>query len=473
MREKGFIWAIIFVLSVSFCFAQIDVEIDTIKNTITTGDTALFNVTVTNNLNHDDRFRLRFSEDVEWTILTDPLTYKLSRFDLQVGESANFLVKARPSPAANVPFNQYVFALIVESINTDQKGSARMTIGYGPQFTDVEYSAVVSATAEVPAVVDPRKPMNIRLFIKNHNPLNITDLEVIIESELFSKYQNIPLGPRKTRELSFTQDFDDLQKPATDTLSIKLRRNNVTLVSIEKNYQIMAYAELEETTEEHEEFFLKKTTYSYQNIGNHGKGELIKKPISKIDRLFTKTEPDARLIRDGGLSLGWQVNLDPHESQSIQITTDYRPLLFIAVIMLALLVGHRLLKSSVSVDKSAEVIKERDGGITGIQVILTVKNKSAHVKDVWMVDSVPSILHVVRKFSVGTPEPERISTHEHKGTLIKWNLGEMEPGEERIIRYKAKARLTIIGSFNLPAAVLKYTAAAQRIIYSNRLRIVV
>ena len=79
---------------------EITIDVDPVKDTISAGDTAVFDVTITNNLHYDDTFKISFSNDVEWTILTDPLKYKLSKVLIPSGESIDFLVKIRASPSA-------------------------------------------------------------------------------------------------------------------------------------------------------------------------------------------------------------------------------------------------------------------------------------------------------------------------------------------------------------------------------------
>ena len=51
-----------------------------------------------------------------------------------------------------------------------------------------------------------------------------------------------------------------------------------------------------------------------------------------------------------------------------------------------------------------------------------------------------------------------------------WNLPTVEPYEERIITYKIKSKLSIVGGLTLPAAYLKYKPrnGREQIILSNK-----
>ena len=55
-----------------------------------------------------------------------------------------------------------------------------------------------------------------------------------------------------------------------------------------------------------------------------------------------------------------------------------------------------------------------------------------------------------------------------KGTVLKWDIPELAPGEERLISYDIRSKLSIIGSFTLPRAKIKFTKDGKdKIIFSN------
>ncbi len=473
MRAKNIIWIIMFILVLNSVHA-ITVESNAVKNAIGAGDTAIFNVTIVNDLKYDDSFGLSFSDDVEWTILTDPLSYKFSKFKLKVGESANFLVKIRASPSAHLSYNQYIIGLTVKGESTKETESERLIIGYGPQFlTPKEYAALIVASAEVDDKVDPREDMKITVFLRNRNPLNITELEIYAKSPLFEKFILTELGPLEEKSVVFMQKFDPLQKPAHDKVTIYIARRNSTLVSLEKNYEIISYSQFEEkrTTEKS---FLKTITYvNFKNNGNHGKTEKVAYETAFIKSLFTRTVPDADLSKsEDGRYLVWDINLESNDETTIVVIESYLPLLFILSVVVVALVLARVLRSPVVVKKEAILLSKKQGGIAGMKVMLKVNNRSNRVvRDVWIVDSIPNIAKLESAEEVGSLEPHRVVKHHKKGTLVKWKVGDLEVGEERILRYRVKARLAIVGAFTLPAAVVKCDYAGKnKYTYSNRLK---
>ncbi|MBS1266921.1 MAG: hypothetical protein MAG795_00890 [Candidatus Woesearchaeota archaeon] len=476
MRAKHLIWFIVLVLSILSINPVLGISIETeaIKSAIGAGDNALFNITVVNDMKYDDKFSLRFSDDVKWTILTDPLSYKFSKFDLAVGESANFLVKIRASPSAHQSYNQYIIGLTVKGVVTKESETAQLVIGYGPQFlSPKEYAALIVANAQVTQEVDPREDMKITVNLRNRNPLNITNLKIQAFSPLFEKETVTELGPLEEKSVVFTHKFDPGQNPVEDKVSIYISRKNSTLVSLQEIYKIVAYSQLEEQRTTKKSFLKKVYNINYKNNGNSKTSETVAFKTTGIKRLFSKTIPDADVKKtEDGRYLVWNIDLEADEEKTMIVVENYIPLLFIFCVILIAVVLARVLRSPVEVKKGAVIISKKQGGIAGMKVLLKVKNRSKRVvRDVWIVDSVPNIAELGSEQQVGSIEPHRVVKHHKKGTLVKWKVGDLEVGEERIIRYQIKAKLAVVGAFTLPAAVIKCDyAGKKKYTYSNRLR---
>ena len=58
-------------------------------------------------------------------------------------------------------------------------------------------------------------------------------------------------------------------------------------------------------------------------------------------------------------------------------------------------------------------------------------------------------------------------THDIKGTLLKWNIDILEGFEERMITYKIKSKLSILGSLKLSPAVIKFKNSRGNIVISH------
>jgi hypothetical protein len=88
-----------------------------------------------------------------------------------------------------------------------------------------------------------------------------------------------------------------------------------------------------------------------------------------------------------------------------------------------------------------------------ITIKLHVKNKSANeVKDLIVRDVAPPIVHVVPKFETLKPEIKETP----QGTELVWRFDSLKAGEERILLYKVKPNVDLLGSLKLPAAQIRF-----------------
>ena len=83
-----------------------------------------------------------------------------------------------------------------------------------------------------------------------------------------------------------------------------------------------------------------------------------------------------------------------------------------------------------------------------------------------IVDKIPNIADLEKGLSIGTLHPTKILKHERKGTIIKWLIEQLDAGDERVISYKIKSHLSILGEFRLKSRSL---TAAGRISCVSRL----
>jgi hypothetical protein len=90
------------------------------------------------------------------------------------------------------------------------------------------------------------------------------------------------------------------------------------------------------------------------------------------------------------------------------------------------------------------------------------------LKDIKIIDIVPTIADIKKEFPEGTLKPSAILKHSSKGILLKWEIPELAPGEERLISYDIRTKLSILGSFTLPRAKVKYIKdGKESVVISN------
>ena len=200
----------------------------------------------------------------------------------------------------------------------------------------------------------------------------------------------------------------------------------------------------------------------------------IKLDSSLIQMLFTSSKPKGKFIKeDEKRYLSIPVELPPGKSITIQITKNYITLLII-IILIAVIIGlYYAFRSPLTIQKKATNIAFKEGGISELKVILNVINRSkTRLKGIEIIDKIPNIADLEKGLTIGTLHPTQILKHERKGTIIKWLIEDLEAGDERVISYKIKSHLSILGEFSLTPTIGKFNLKGKEIItHSNSLGI--
>ncbi len=131
-------------------------------------------------------------------------------------------------------------------------------------------------------------------------------------------------------------------------------------------------------------------------------------------------------------------------------------------------------KSPIVLRKRAVITKSDDeGALSEVKVTLEVVNKLRKpINDLEIIDLVPAIANVEKSLELGTLKPHAIK-HTKLGTKVVWSMAEIDGLEHRLITYKVKAKLNILGTFSLPRASLHYKKAKGKKgkVFSNIFRL--
>ena len=74
--------------------------------------------------------------------------------------------------------------------------------------------------------------------------------------------------------------------------------------------------------------------------------------------------------------------------------------------MLCALVAYLLLRSPIVLKKKAKIVNTKEGGISELKIILSVKNRSGkHVNNVRIIDIIPRLAEFIEKVYEGTLNP--------------------------------------------------------------------
>ncbi len=469
-RRLGILITLFLICASSVIATDFVVDIDPVKDKIASNESAVFELSI-DNFGKDDRFSLS-SKDPRWSLLTVPLTHFTSGVPVEAnGTSDGTTIYLKP---VGLSVGKYKVGFEISSRNTGETQEELLDIEIG------SYAAgqpVIRTGLElVPAVTLPGNKISIKVNLENQNTLNMQGLSLKIVSDLVSAEEKFDLAALEEKTLELTADIDASAEAKEYNIKAIITRDNEIVGQTEAILSVLtSLPEFKKEVISSTGFLKAIDELTVTNDGNARIAKTVTMPASTIKRWFTSAEPDFKVVKqDGKRLIGWDVDLKAGESMRIVITRDYKTFTFAVVLIFALIAAYFVVRPSVYAKKTAMKISKKEGGIGELNILLKVKNRSNKtIQDVMVEDSIPKIAELVKEEYVGTLAPASIFRHETRGTVMRWELGNLEPKEERLLRYRLKSRISILGSFNLPKIKVKYVQDEKPVtIYSRKKRIV-
>ena len=470
--KKFLIFIVALVLLINNAHAiTFDVKVAAIKDNVVVDEAAEFNLTIQNNLDTTEDFTIKKAGYPFWDMYTKPLENQLS-LRVPAQGSASIILFVNPLHITSV--DTYTLDTSIVLDRTGEQHKVPITVGIISTGTLIQgYVPTVLASVSVPEKVDPRKEFTISIVANNQNIINYTNLTLRVESSLFTDEVYFPLGPKEDKTVQIQKKLDSSMPPQTIKLSIEiLKDDRVIVFPIEKALDVTEYAAQENLPME--ESFLKKMAGIKVFSNNPDYKSTLKIETTPFKNLFSSTNPRSKTIKENGkYYLVWQVNLDQDKAMTVFVNENYRPLVVIILFTIVAIVLYFVFRSPIVVRKSIANVGMSEGGISEAKVVVRVKNRSSNqITNIEVMDNVPNIAHVEKEISIGSMQPHAILQHPKKGVMMKWILESLEPGDERVLSYKMRSRLPILGEFNLPAATAR-TKVGNKLVISNSNRVTV
>lgn len=470
--KKYLILILIMLLVVPIVFSSdFEVTITPVKDKIYKEEDALFNVTITNNEETEQKFK--FKTNVLWNIMSEPLSDYFSGMVVQPGSSKTTLLKLSPPVYTNI--GPQKLDLEITSTSDDYSEINEITVyiqstAYGYQG----YMPYIVTTLFVdPIKWDPREKLTAKVKLKNTNILNLSNvvIDLTTQNGLMHKKREISLNPLEERTEIFIISLSPQIAPGDDVIVVEVSSNGEVFPPDFVNIEIVSYSNFDKIKNVEEGFLKTKSIIEIFNDGNDVGSELYKVQTSLFRSIFTYTTPRAKTMReDGNTYLVWELVLNPSEKITITYNENYRSLLALVIIISLIIYLYFLMRSEVVIKKNAEVLKMEEGGISKIKITLNVRNRSKNkLEHIKLIEKIPKIAELIKEDYVGTLKPSKILTHDVKGTLLKWNIDALEGFEERMITYKIVSKLSILGTFVISPSVAKFknTKGKITITHSN------
>ena len=456
-----------------YAVSPFDVYSKDVTNSIFPDETAIFTVTIVNNLDVPDTYRLNLM-GLSWSLQSDPLSDYLSGITIPAHNIHEVNLKLKP--IGTLEYGTYQLELGIDSQQSKNSKSIFLIINLrNPQPPIKDYFAVVSKIIEIPGVIDPRETVPIGINLENLNPKNISNLEVQLSSKLINEQTVSSLAPLEKKKITFQVNLDPLTPPQKDILVLTLLVDGRVLQPIIKEpFEIIEYSEIVKEISPPEKGFLSsQQTIKFTNKGNVDKIYMHEQKVGFFEDLFTSSDPKAyKIKKDEATYLAWDLQLGPDATQSITVKTSYIPLFILIVVIVLAIIAYYIFRSPITVTKEASILATKEGGISNLKIVLHIKNRSNQVMDnVTIVDKIPNIAEIEKEPELGSIKPTQILQSAREGTVVKWEIGSVEKLEERIITYRMKSKLTIIGGINIPSATVRFAdnRGKEQVANSNRL----
>ena len=190
------------------------------------------------------------------------------------------------------------------------------------------------------------------------------------------------------------------------------------------------------------------------NVGNVNYTLKITETLPKISRglFFASPEPTSVEEVEEALLYSWEVTMQPGESVRIR----YQAAFYVLWVAGAAAGGVGLLfYRRVSLPTLTKKHRYKGPLSPKHEIPISIELKNRHRKEIRRIeveDFVPSLARVVRKFETLKPSLKE----KDEGTTLLWKIPHLRPGEERVLTYRIKPVVDIVGTLNLPAARMSY-----------------
>jgi hypothetical protein len=470
--KQAIVFILVFLLSIIAVSAIPDFYLNAtpVKNNIYPNESAEFIFTITNNRVFNMSFTLKSPQLTFWDIMAKPLY-----------DYPNVHAGANSSKQINLFFNPLSSAIgtgtkIVTIEATSDKGikqSQSVTIYIIPEGTKFGqyYPRVVIEQMEIPRRIDPKEELVLFFKMVNKNSLDIPKVAFRLSSRLIKEtIVEFPMPPYNETLLRVVPELDEYAYAGTDTVKMDIIVDGDIINGYEREVEIKAVDIPYEAQENMSKSFL-KTVYTYDvlNPSNINKTEAYYLPTSYLDRIFSFTRPKAKISKAEGHNYAWDLKLAPGERTTVIVIRSYRSLLYLAIALVVFLIIYYIFRPDLVINKNAAKIVSKEGGFSESTIQMILKNISNYrLEDINVEEIIPNIAEYVAEQIIGVVTPLSVKKFELRGTVLRWHFDELAPKEERILTFKMRTKLDVVGKFKLSTTKAEYVKKGKkRMAFSN------
>lgn len=433
-----------------------------IDNEILPNETAVFEVAISNFGLTETKFQI-YTIDPNWVAKASPSIAK-------VGSDSTETFELTLRPKTGVPFGSQGITINVK--NLESGDLVRKTVFAAVKsYDEIRGTFIASVAFDIllNQNIDPSVPQQMQVNLRNRNPLDIENMTLTINSEHFSHYEIISLGPLTESIEYFPLKLSPSTPPGDFSMHGELLYKDEVVSTVEKQYTIAEYSSVQSVEEKASLFFQSVRTFTLENIGNSPETVEVVAPLGFFARMFTGSNEEGAYEKG---QYRWEIVVGPEEQRTITLSTNYRYLLAFIVLVILGIIGYYLLRSPLVLLKEVVSISKGEG-VSQLKIRVFVRNRSNKViQGVEVLDKVPRITKLVKTHALGTIKPTRVDKLK-SGTMLRWDLDILEPYEERILTYTLESTLRIVGKVSPPLAKVKFNTGKgqERIALSNNVTV--
>ncbi|MBI4143751.1 hypothetical protein HY486_00700 [Candidatus Woesearchaeota archaeon] len=423
-------------------------------------ETAVFKTTITHISKDTETFEL-FSNDVLWDLRTSEALVIPPK-----GVSVDVFLKplfAKPGV--------YGVTLILKRSKTGEMKRHTLNVEVSSDVAQ-QYLPAVRGTAYIDKYVRPDRAVEITVDLESQNSAVIPKLVIKARSATINADYETSLLAFEKKTVRFTVQLDGKTLPQDDILRTTIiafdeEGKSYNFESPAIDFQIVEYGDVVKDYSNVKRFLKSQLNFVITNDGNVPKVFRHDEFIGYPALWFTTSSPLG--IKERG-RIYWDIALNVGESREFIVVTNYWGGFLVLLIAVLIIISYYIFRSPVVLKKTSRIVSTREGGISELKILICAHNRSRRaVKNIRIIDLVPRIAEYLKQVDPGSIEPFSIVTHEQKGSIIKWRVHCLEPGEERIIVYRIRAKFAIIGGVRLPIASSRFESSIgnERTINSN------
>jgi len=293
---------------------------------------------------------------------------------------------------------------------------------------------------------------SLTISFYNVEDISYGNIDVVFSSEFFKDYKvSLGLDSYGKKVFSIPINKEDFKKLVSGTYFIDATYTVDGRTGIVKSPVKLLEKSNLVISEETKGFIIHSKSVDKYNEGNIPTIADVAMRKNIISRLFTTFSVEPLRVERQGVYVDyfWQKELQPDESLSVKVTTNWIfPILILIGIILILYLFNLYTTTNVVVRKNVSFVRTK-GGEFALKVNLRVKSKK-FVDKVTLIDRLPAMAQLYEKFGNSPTKVNKVSGR------LEWDLGHLGEGEERFFSYVIYSKTKIVGKFELPSATLVY-----------------